>query len=129
MNLTVLLVTFSLAAVFGGWLIAVDERARRRIVRLRSEGTEQQAKVTAYAVQHRKPVLVCKTDAGVQVIVPTYSDKRYHKGEVVRIRMLATGKESDAELVAEPRKSIGRSVGIAVGVCVLLLGLMLAALS
>jgi hypothetical protein len=129
MNLTVVLLTFLLASFFGGWLIAVDERARRRIVQLRNEGTELQAKVTAYAVQHRKPVLVCKTDTGVQLVVPTYSDKRYHKGEIVRIRMLSTGNESDAELVAEPRKSIGRSVGIAVGICIVLLGLMLAALS
>ncbi len=129
MNLNVVLITVALAALFGGVLLLNDERARRRIGRLRANGIEQSATVTAYAVQHRKPVLVCKTDSGQQVVVPTYSDHRYHKGEVVQVRIATVDTKLDGELISEPRKSIGRSVGIAVGICVLLLGLMLAALS
>jgi hypothetical protein len=129
MNLTVVLVTVLLAALFSGMLLFNDERMRRRIGRLRNEGTQQTAFVTAYAVQHRKPVLVCQTESGQKVVVPTYSDHRYHKGEEVKVRVVSTKGEPDAELLDEPRRSIGRSVGIAVGICVLLLGLMLAALS
>jgi hypothetical protein len=129
MNLTVVLVTVLLAVFLGGALLVNDERVRRRITRLRAEGTVQTAFVTAYAVQHRKPVLVCQTDTGQKIVVHTYSDHRYHKGEAVQVRVASTKDQPDAELVDEPRRSIGRSVGIAVGVCILLLGLMLAALS
>ncbi len=130
MNLTVLLITLLIAAICAGPLLLIDTRARSINERLRKSGTVETAEVTAYSIQNRKPVLTCAVAGQANpVLIPTYSDRRYRKGDTVRVRIMHDGGKSVAELVDEPRRSIGRGVGISLGVGILLLGLVLAALS
>jgi hypothetical protein len=130
MNTTVLLATLLIATVCAGPLLFLDTRARRVNDHLREHGTEYTAQVIAYSIQHRKPVLTCTLDdLATSVVVPTYSDRRYRKGDTVRIRMAESNNKQSAELLDEPRRSIGRGVGISLGVGIVLLGMVLAALS
>jgi hypothetical protein len=131
MNLSVLLITFVIAALCAGPLMFVDARARTANTNLRNNGVEADATVAAYSIQHRKPMLTCtSTDAATgDFLIPTFSDKRYRKGDIVRVRTIQIDNQSFGELVDEPRRSIGRGVGLSLGVGIILLGMVLAALS
>jgi FtsP/CotA-like multicopper oxidase with cupredoxin domain len=131
MNLSVLLVTVIVAALLAGPLMFFDARARAANTNLRDNGVEGNATVAAYSIQHRKPMLTCTSADGVtgDFLIPTFSDKRYRKGDTVRVRTIVLDNQTFGELIDEPRRSIGRGVGISLGVGIILLGLVLAALS
>ncbi len=130
MNLQVLAVTALLALGSGGWLLFTDWRTRQQINWLRTNGTQTMATVIGRAVQHRKPVIVCRLPDGRQLTVIHRGELSIRTGSEVELRhvVLPSGA-MDAELVGEPRHSIGRGVGISLAVGVVLLGCVLAALS
>jgi hypothetical protein len=128
-NSTVLLVTALLAVGSGGLLVLLDNRAQGRNTLLRSTGVETDATVISSAVRNRKAVIVCSLADGGKINVPVFSETRYRRGQTIRIRMINDGNEPFAELVNEPRRSMGRAIGITLGVSIMLLGLVLAALS
>jgi hypothetical protein len=128
-NSTVLLVTTLLAVGSGGLLVLLDNRTQTRNRLLRSSGVETDATVISAAVRNRKAVIVCSLADGTKLNVPVFSETRYRRGQTIRIRMINDGSEALAELVNEPRRSMGRAIGITLGVSIMLLGLVLAALS
>ncbi len=82
------------------------------------------------AMQHRKPVIVCRLAGGKQITVIHRGEMQIRMGSSVRIRHgITPAGQQDAELVDEPRHSIGRGVGISLGIGIVLLGAVLAALS
>ncbi len=130
MNPQVLAVTALVALVLGGGLLVADARARSRIAWLRANGVEALATVVGRAVQHRKPVLVCRLADDKQIIVIHRGELPLRMGDTVQVRYgTTTTGRVDAELVAEPRHAIGRGVGISLAIGIALLGAVLAALS
>ena len=130
MNTRVLAVTAILALGCGGWLLFTDWKTRRRIEWLRTNGSQSTATVIGRAVQHRKPVVVCRLADGRQLTVAHRGELTLRTGSAVELRHAALPSGVvDAELVAEPRHSIGRGVGISLAVGIVLLGGVLAAMS
>jgi hypothetical protein len=114
MNPQVLAVTALIAVLCGGGLLLADSRARTQINWLRANGVEAAATVVGRAVQHRKPVVVCRLENGQRVTVVHRGELPLRMGDSVRLRHAVTQSGgTDAELLAEPRHSIGRGVGIA----------------
>lgn len=130
MNPQVLAVTALVALLFGGGLLVADARTRSQIVWLRANGVEAAATVVGRAVQHRKPVIVCRLESGQRITVVHRGELPLRMGDSVQLRHTVTPSgKTDAELLAEPRHSIGRGVGISLAIGIVLLGAVLAALS